>query len=776
MGYAHPLAFKNVDEEHINKVEHFIKVKLSDEFFKRPSQSREYLFGKTYAHEPTKFEFLPGERLLIRELVTHVQMIVDKGGRNKGLQHFQDPVNSIQIISHEKTSSEMKNKFLDSQTHYLLGKLLEAANRNSAYKKGGWRYDSQIKRYAAYLRMICGPLAYETIQRNLECALPSLSSTNRYIKSANCHITEGILRTEELLIYLKERNLPLTVAISEDATRIIGRVQYDAASNQLVGFTLPLSRSNGMPIPYSFPARSAQEMYNHFTGDISVSNLLNVVMAQPIANAKPFCLIAFGSDNVYSSGDVSKRWKFITIELEKIGVKVLTISSDSDPRYNAAMRSLSKLGCGKGVHVVWFSCDGEISGPFFVQDTVHNGTKLRNLLLRTISNEKRLPFGKYFINWNHLKILLNEFTKDEHLLTASVLNPVDRQNFHSVLRMCDPRVIALLKSHVIGSEGTVLYLQMTGDIIDAFLDQSLKPLQRVRKLWYPIFIIRMWRQFINSNNKHTIKENFLTGPCYSSLEINAHSLIMCISYLKEIDRPDLFLPHLFESQPCESLFRQLRSFTSTYSTVANCTVKEALSRISKIQLQNDIIHGTSSHFVYPRLSKQQKSIENYYHLPTRNEIVAEIQNCQRDAFTKAKSLGLIPNQRSTDFSCKVPPYSSNDRGNIKKNKIQKNVNKTPFNSPNFNNIQLKNFADKLNREIDANSPYVKIITDDGKEIIVKKMSLCWLWRAESRKLSSDRLLRVQYSAKTDVIIRKKRNVKKATFYPYTNICKKNKQR
>lgn len=787
MGFGHLLSFKHIDDEHIDNVEEFIKFKLRDY-----SKSTCDLFGQMFADNPTQFEFLPGERLLIKELVAYVLQVVDSGGKNKGLHHFQKSIISTETEDVTEKVSNIQQKMFESKTHFFLGKLLDAANRNSSRKKGGYRYDTGIKRYAAYLRMICGPLAYETIQRNLECALPSLTSTNRYIKSANCHVVEGVLRSEELLLYLKERNLPLVISLSKDATRIIGRVQYDAATNQLVGFTLPLSHSNGMPIPYSFPARSAQEIHGHFSNENSISNFLNVIMAQPVdKNSKPFCLLAFGSDNIYTSVDVAKRWNFICTELKKIGINVLTISSDSDPRYNAAMRLLSKLGCdgGRGSNVAWFSCNGSMNGPFFIQvhiysnfsykslfkifcylfekpiqDTIHNGTKLRNFILRTISNRKRLPFGKYFIDWNHLHILLEDFGKDEHQLTISVLNPIDRQNFKSVLRMCAVKVMMLLKSYVKGSEGTVVYLNIMKNIIDAFLDQNLKPIQRVRKMWYSIFIIRMWRNCIMSHKKYNLKDNFLTTPCYTCLELNAHSLIMCMLHLKEINRADLFLPHLFESQPCESMFRQFRSFTTTYSTVTNCTVKEAMARISKIQLQNDIINGTSSHFNYPRLSKQQNSNDTATNqntdLPTRNEIIAEIQNCQRDALVTARSLGLIINQRHTEFRCKVPPYTF---GKIRKRNITKNVTKASLDPPNFNNIQLKNFADKLNGEIISTGPYVEIITDDNKRIVLKKMSLCWLWRAETRKLSNDRLLRVQYLAKGQRSKRMRLRVKKTLF-------------
>lgn len=396
--------------------------------------------------------------------------------------------------------------------------------------------------------------------------------------------------------------------------------------------------------------------------------------------------------------------------------------------------------------------------------------------MRTISNKITLPFGKFSINWSHLHVLLQKFPKDVHQLTASVLNPIDRQNFRSVERMCDSKVISILQSHVKGSEATVVYLQISKNIIDTFLDRELAPLQRIKKIWYSIFIIRIWRYFIYSHKKYTLKKNFLTAPCYTCLEINAHSLVMCMLHLKEINRPEWFLPHLFESQPCESMFRQFRSFTSTYSTVTNCTVKEAILRISKIQLQNDIMHGTSSHFTYPRLNKQQKSNNSFPYenidLPSKVEIVAEIQNCQRDAIAKAKDMGLIQSKKNIKFSCQVPEYTGGCGRTHKKRNTK--YTSAPLDPPNFNNIQLKNFADKLNGEILATGPYVEIITDDNKRIVVKKTSLCWLWKTESKKLSNDRLLRVQYSVKQKRSKRMIKRVKISAVYPYNPINKKKK--
>lgn len=70
----------------------------------------------------------------------------------------------------------------------------------------------------------------------------------------------------------------------------------------------------------------------------------------------------------------------------------------------------------------------------------------------------------------------------------------------------------------------------------------------------------------------------------------------------------------------------------------------------------------------------------------------------------------------------------------------------------FNNIKLKDYAGKLrNMDIDAASPYVEILSDDGERTIVKKMSVCWLLRKDCRKLSSDRLIRVQHPKQRSLI-------------------------
>lgn len=723
-GYGNALSFKDVGHEDIEQVE--ISMKRTN---------------------PT-FKFRPGDKKLIKSVADHVKNIVDGNGKCKGLSYFKDQYDvPTKTQAEQNTTKEFGQH--QTKTHFFLRKLMTIADQNANRNKHGYRYnDPELKMYASYLRMITGPLAYDTIQRNLECALPSLVSVNRYINASGCFMNEGILRTEELRLYLSERLLQPVVVLSEDATRITGRVQYDKRSNQLIGFVLPLNNATGLPIPFKYPARNAEEIFSHFSGINEVATFMNVIMAQPLANVPPFCLTIFGSNNKYTAMDVVQRWNYIVDELTKLGIKVLAISSDSDPRYNKAMRDLS--GLGNKSQIDWFSSNAKLQSPFFIQDPTHIGTKMRNFLLSTLYASRTVPFGNYFVDLDHVHTLMEKVSKDQHLLTPSILNPLDRQNFNSVLRVCSERVTILLKDTVKKSDGTYQYLQIMRDIISSFMDPNLPPLQRIRKIWYSVFLIRMWREFIVASEEYTLKENFMSANCYACIELNAHELVKCLLHLREIDRPEFFCPFLFESQACESTFRQFRSFTTTYSTVISCSLKESISRVSKIHLQNQIVESTSTHFVYPRAKKSSPQLIDFK-LPTKEEIFNEIQFCKKLAEITAVKFGLIgrKNKNQPCYPCRIKPNNNEAKQQRTKSKPQTSYARAPSYKLKFSdlkNIQLKNYARDVSSDaIDATSSYVEVVCDDGKRVVVKKTSLCWLLGPDCRKMSSDRLLRVRYS-------------------------------
>lgn len=311
------ITFKHVNELVIDEVENFVKIKLprilSNWKLNGKSINDEDYFSAVYATDVPSFKFVLGDRIKLLECASNVKKKIE----TNGWQYFQ----RIPEKSDVDLCGKMYNLKVtdDSKSTYLLDRLVSTANQNKVRDKGGYRYENELQSFATYFRLISGPLAYETLQKNLIHSLPSLPSVNRYIHKSDCRLIEGVLRCEELLKYLTERNLDKVVSLSEDATRIVGRVQYDSYTNQIVGFVLPLNEQTGMPIPFSFPARNSQVIIEHFGKDSAVCPLVNVVMAKPInKNSIPsFCLLLFGTDNKYTSENVFNRWININQQLKK---------------------------------------------------------------------------------------------------------------------------------------------------------------------------------------------------------------------------------------------------------------------------------------------------------------------------------------------------------------------------------------------------------------------------------------------------------------------------
>lgn len=315
LGFGTALTFKSITDLDIEEIENYVRTELYDDMVSRFSneitdeKQLSNFFGK-YTKFPSQFIFSTIEKAAIKSFSYLVKQIVDVPQVNARLDHFESsklfPNFQFQrYFGEEKNEDDSQQN--DSRTHNVLNLLTSIANQNALRERSGFRFNEEIKKFATYVRMLAGPLAYETIQNNLNLALPSLSATNRYIREMHGNLVEGILRCESLVEYLKNRNLPLIVSLSEDATKINGRVQYDPVLNEIIGFVLPIDENSGMPISHSFPARNCGEIIKQFSGSNSVAQYVNVVMAQPLANIRPFCLLLFSSDGKFTAENVIKR-------------------------------------------------------------------------------------------------------------------------------------------------------------------------------------------------------------------------------------------------------------------------------------------------------------------------------------------------------------------------------------------------------------------------------------------------------------------------------------
>lgn len=147
----------------------------------------------------------------------------------------------------------------------------------------------------------------------------------QYINDRKVKLKEGELRCKDLAAYLESINAPKSVWISEDASGIIAKAVYDVKTNQLIGLTLPLDQTTGIPISNTFLARTLEEIEKNMLQP--KSNYVYIVVAQPVVpHASPFILQLFGTDNKFRTSDVLKRWKTMISELKKYAI-CLTLNS-----------------------------------------------------------------------------------------------------------------------------------------------------------------------------------------------------------------------------------------------------------------------------------------------------------------------------------------------------------------------------------------------------------------------------------------------------------------
>lgn len=634
----------------------------------------------------------------------------------------------------------------------------------------GRRYDAALMSFCVRQKILGGNVLYRTLKTNADDALPSPSAVIHKLQKMRNPITEGMLRHEELRTYLKSLKLPLIVSLSEDATNVTGLVEYSPKFNQIVGFVPPLNKDVGMPVVLPYAATSAAAMESIMLDpNVSVSNMVNIVMAQPLSlDAPAFCLLIFGGNGRFTKEDVVRRWSYITKELANVGIEVLVFSSDSDPRYNAAMRNvfLEHKTDESSDYPSWFQYDLSAAEYIPIQDTVHIGTKLRNRILN-----QNLMIGDFIVSTEHLVTLIENISADKHGLHKTHIDKRDKMNFSSVQKITDTKVTTLLKQHVPESAGTVMFLKITNLFLRAFLDGSLTPCERVRNVWYTTFILRIWRESVVANLKPNEKlaTHFITTFTYACIEINAHALVATILRLKRCNMEHLFFPHLLSSQPCESFFRKFRALSTTGSSMTNASVLGTIQRCERIALVNEIEHNGSKKFNFDTDSKRFREIyyrtkleSNKFTLPSRETIIEEIEKAKQSAIKDAAELGL---KSKNHFKLEVNMPKVQDSGKSKKkNKSCTAVNTGPWTDgtklETFKALHLADFSGQIDlKNFNEKSSYVRIddtcLNNLGERCIyVRKSALVALYMQHSSKLSSDRLRRVTTRAPSKTIFEK----------------------
>ncbi|CAF4853873.1 unnamed protein product, partial [Rotaria sp. Silwood1] len=331
----------------------------------------------------------------------------------------------------------------------LLNIILNNMFRNCITEEKGFRYEAIVRQFATSLYILGGRTSYEFIRLNIPAFLPSVQIIQSFIAASDNHLTEGLFNFEGACNYFNSIQ-PTLGFIAEDTTAVVPKVTYDATSNTFICFSLPLD-NNELLIINSYKTDSftyLEEWYYNIPTAKSLNAFLIQSLSVSSSNKSPYVLVAYGTDNKFISSDVIPRWHYIYQQCKAKGIHIVGFSTDCDSRYLHAMRvSLGFFAeFVNDDHPDLFSID---------LPNIHICTKLRNPLL---SETTHLLLGDQLITIGPLIYMINNYSKLNHSLVLSNVNPKDCQNYSSAEKISNDNVLIFLEQ-IPNSLGLNSYLQ-----------------------------------------------------------------------------------------------------------------------------------------------------------------------------------------------------------------------------------------------------------------------------------------------------------------------------
>lgn len=390
-----------------------------------------------------------------------------KSNKSYGLLVPEDILQKFSFVRTFTVYSDLINSSKHDFT--LLNIILNNMFRNLGTDEKGFRYEAVVRQFATALYILGGRNAYEFVRMNIAGLLPSVQVIQSFITASDNYLTEGDFNYTGAISYFKSVEATLGF-IAEDATSVVPKISYDTKSNTFVGFSLPLDNF-GFPIKNSYSTESFNQLEEWYS-DIARAKLLTAYLIQPLSSSinklSPYLLAAYGTDNTFRSADVISRWHRIHQECKANGIRIIGFATDCDSRYLQAMRRslgfFATFVYDEHPDLLWINLPRSWSWFFMqheqlyicFQDPIHICTKLRNRLLSETTN---LLLGNQLINMEPLLDLIDNYSKIDHTLVRSDIDPKDRQNYSSAAKISSDNVLLLLEKNT-NAFGMIIFLQV----------------------------------------------------------------------------------------------------------------------------------------------------------------------------------------------------------------------------------------------------------------------------------------------------------------------------
>ena len=303
---------------------------------------------------------------------------------------------------------------------------LLSVHRNGGLGNGKRYHPSTIKLFEV-LQNFGGSATHNFISKNL--LGPALNTTRSNFRKHGFVYSIGVnestfLYMSKVLKSCKDKlgiSGPIQFECAEDETKCIELATWNRRLDTIDGFCGFKISSDHQSHQCMFdmkPSASTWDSIKDAFETLQVGTMCRVLVANPLVAGLPrlvYCL--FSTCNQFDHKVVNKQWELIQKYhkkyIEEVVGPLRGHASDGDSKRRKLMlESISKGTYGLKVDG-FLMCAEVVDGApmIMMQDPLHVGKKLRNPLL---SASRVVFWGKYVASKNHLLLIIQEFSKEEH--------------------------------------------------------------------------------------------------------------------------------------------------------------------------------------------------------------------------------------------------------------------------------------------------------------------------------------------------------------------------
>jgi hypothetical protein len=209
-----------------------------------------------------------------------------------------------------------------------------------------------------------------------------------------------------------------------------------------------------------------------------------------------------------------------------------------------------------------------------------------NKNMNSFRNPKKMfIIGKYVLNLQPLRDLVDASWATPFY--PSDLLKHDPMNVPTSLRLISVETTSFLEELVPSGpnphHGLIMFLTTMREFVYGFMDhrEEYSLLDRIKDVATAISFCRYWRLDL-SERKEDVSECFLTQNAFEGMELNLHSLVGIIVFLRLQSKRATLRPWLFGSQVNEREFRIARAYSPGGSTMVNVDMEGFLQRLKCI--------------------------------------------------------------------------------------------------------------------------------------------------------------------------------------------------